>query len=52
VLASLRELARERGITVVGRGRRIRDAIEAEHPWLASVVPAKHFAHYSIYRSA
>lgn len=51
-LESLRERARTRKITVVGRGRRIRDAIERGHPWLAGVVPPEHGEHSSLYRSA
>jgi hypothetical protein len=49
-LGDLRTIARKRPITVVGRGRRTRDLIERGQPWLASVVPPQHFAHYSIYR--
>ncbi|MBC7385994.1 MAG: hypothetical protein H7301_07525 [Cryobacterium sp.] len=50
-LNAIRNLARERGITVVGRGRGIRDQIEHEHPWLSLVIKPVHQAHYSIYRS-
>lgn len=50
-LCDLRVIARGRGITVVGRGRACRDAIERRHPWLADVVPPEHGAHASIYRS-
>jgi protein-L-isoaspartate O-methyltransferase len=50
-LDDLREIARSRAITVIGRGRGSRDAIERRHPWLSGVVPPEHFSHYSIYRS-
>lgn len=50
-LQDLREIARSRTITVVGRGRASRDAIERDHPWLSQVCEPRHFAHYSIYRS-
>jgi hypothetical protein len=52
VLLRLRERAKRNSVIVVGRGRGIRDAIEHHHPWLASVTPPIHSAHYSIYRSA
>ena len=51
-LLDLQAFAMKKPITVVGRGRASRDAIEREHPWLSQVVPPQHFAHYSIYRSA
>lgn len=50
-LEDLRKVGASQGITVVGRGRRVRDKIEREHPWLGSVHGPRHFAHYSIYRS-
>jgi hypothetical protein len=50
-LEDLREIAGERSITVIGRGRAVRDAIERRHPWLSQVRPPEHYAHYSIYRS-
>lgn len=50
-LEKLREHAREQGIRVVGRGRRVRDLIEKHHPWLGSVHRPIHGPHYSIYRS-
>ena len=52
VLSVLRDYARANTITVVGRGRLVRDVIEREHPWLSGVIPPKHSTHYSIYRSA
>jgi hypothetical protein len=52
VLAALRPHALLRPITVVGRGRGVRDAIERRHPWLAGVIPPVHGPHSSIYRSA
>jgi predicted RNA methylase len=50
-LERLRERARERKVVVVGRARRVRDAIERAHPWLGSVVAPEHHGNYSIYRS-
>lgn len=52
VLERLRDRARSERVIVVGRGRRIRDAIERENPWLSAVLPPEHSQHYSIYRSA
>jgi hypothetical protein len=51
-LGDLRELAKRRPITVVGRGRASRDEIERRHPWLCEVVEPEHLPRYSIYRSA
>jgi hypothetical protein len=51
VLESLREIAQRRSICVIGRGRRVRDLIEKENPWLSGIVPPVHEAHFSIYRS-
>lgn len=51
-LDDLREIARSRAITVVGRGRASRDAIERRNPWLSEVVAPEHYPHYSIYRTA
>ncbi len=51
-LLDLQRIAQSRPITVVGRGRASRDAIERAHPWLSAVVTPEHFAHFSIYRSA
>lgn len=51
-LQDLRTIARNRAITVVGRGRSSRDGIERRHPWLSQVVEPEHHGHYSIYRSA
>jgi hypothetical protein len=50
-LGDLRVIALRRGVTVVGRGRACRDAIERRHPWLAEVVAPEHGPHASIYRS-
>lgn len=50
-LQDLRKIAQSRPITVVGRGRASRDAIERDHPWLSQIVPPEHFAHTSIYRT-
>jgi hypothetical protein len=51
-LEDLKEVARTRKITVIGRGRLSRDAIERHHPWLSQVQPPRHFKNYSIYYSA
>jgi len=50
-LQDLRSIARERSITVVGRGRGCRDAIERNHPWLSQIAKPEHYPHFSIYRS-
>jgi hypothetical protein len=50
-LEDLRLIARARPITVVGRGRASRDAIERRQPWLSEIIAPQHFGHYSIYRS-
>jgi hypothetical protein len=51
-LEDLKAIARTRKITVVGRGRLSRDAIERHHPWLSQVQSPQHFKNYSIYFSA
>jgi hypothetical protein len=51
ILFDLQFIARDRKITVIGRGRATRDAIEGRHYWLSDIVRPEHFAHYSIYRS-
>lgn len=50
-LEDLRQIARQRIIQVVGRGRSSRDAIEREHPWLSQVITPVHGRQTSIYRS-
>lgn len=50
-LQDLRHIARTLPLTVVGRGRASRDAIERRHPWLSQVVPPEHAPHASIYRT-
>lgn len=47
----LKTISKNRSITVIGRGRASRDAIERFHPWLSGVRAPEHFPHYSIYRS-
>jgi hypothetical protein len=47
----LREIARTRSITVIGRGRLSRDLIEQENPWLSQVNLPEHHGNFSIYRS-
>lgn len=50
-LNDLREISMREPITVIGRGRASRDAIERGEPWLSQVNPPRHFEHFSIYRS-
>jgi hypothetical protein len=50
-LSDLREIARDRAITVVGRGRASRDEIERRHPWLSDVCEPQHFPRYSVYKT-
>lgn len=50
-LEDLRKLAQTQQIKVVARGKLVRFWIHKEHPWLAEVNQAQHFAHFSIYRS-
>lgn len=50
-LTDLREISMKRKITVIGRGRSSRDAIERGEPWLSQVNEPQHFEHFSIYRS-
>ena len=51
MLLKLRERAASAAITVVGRGRATRDAIERAHPWLSWVREARHYGNFSVYRS-
>jgi hypothetical protein len=51
VMENLSNIADTRPITVIGRGRLIRDIIERQHPWLANVYPPEHFKGYSLYYS-
>ncbi len=50
-LEDLRLVAIQRSLTVVGRGRRVRDLIERGQPWLSQVAVPRHFERFSIYRS-
>lgn len=52
LLAKLQERARREPVTVIGRGRATRDAIERGQPWLSEMVPPRHLGNFSIYRSA
>ena len=51
ILLKLRECAKAGSISVVGRGRATRDAIERSHPWLSGVREPRHFGNFSVYRS-
>jgi hypothetical protein len=51
VLGKLQAVASHRPITVIGRGRSSRDAIERSHPWLSQIVAPFHTRSFSIYRS-
>jgi hypothetical protein len=50
-LNDLREIARTRAISVIGRGRLSRDLIEQENPWLSQINAPEHHGNFSIYRS-
>ncbi len=50
-LQDLQEIAKQKTIIVIGRGRASRDAIERNHPWLSQVAQPQHFPHYSLYRT-
>lgn len=50
-IQDLRSIAMRRSITVIGRGRASRDAIERQNPWLSQIHAPRHFKNYSIYRS-
>lgn len=50
-LADLKSIASTKQITVIGRGRASRDAIERGEPWLSQVNEPRHFDHFSIYQS-
>jgi len=50
-LQDLRTIAQTRAITVIGRGRASRDAIERSHPWLSQIIPPHHTRNFSIYQS-
>ena len=47
----LKDVARQKPIQVVARGRLSRALIHSDHPWLSAVYEPRHFAHFSIYRS-
>ncbi|MBS1958792.1 MAG: class I SAM-dependent methyltransferase [Bdellovibrionales bacterium] len=44
--------AKQRPLTIVGRGRSTRDQIERQYPWLTDIVEPKHLGQFSIYRTA
>jgi len=50
-LEDLRAIAARQPITVIGRGRASRDAIERETPWLSQVNRPEHHGNYTIYKS-
>ena len=50
-LASLQALALTQAVTVIGRGRATRNAIERKNPWLAQVIEPENHGNFSIYRS-
>lgn len=50
-LLDLQRIARRRTVTIVGRGRAVRDRIERKEPWLTVLAP-EHHGNFSIYRSA
>lgn len=51
-LHKLRLAAKERPITIIGRGRATRHLIATEHAWLSEVEEPVHTAHWSCYRSS
>jgi len=51
VIDRLKEISREKKIRVVGRGRRTRDHIERQEPWLSQVHEPLHCGNFSIYQS-
>jgi hypothetical protein len=51
ILEGLKNQAKARPITVVGRGRASRQLIERDHPWLSQVVNPAHYGNFSVYRS-
>lgn len=52
IIAQLKTIVSRRPITVVGRGRRVRDEIERKEFWLSQVIAPEHYGNFSIYRSA
>lgn len=50
-LNDLRQIAQRAPITVIGRGRASRDAVERGHPWLSEIIAPRHFDRFSIYWS-
>lgn len=50
-LYDLRRIARSREITIIGRGRRCREAIENRHPWLINANPGEPAGRVTLYRS-
>lgn len=50
-LEDLKSKASRHPITVIGRGRATRDAIEKRHFWLSAVISPLHRGNYSVYRS-
>jgi hypothetical protein len=51
VLDRLKAVARKRPLSVIGRGRRTRDQIERNEPWLSGVIPPEHHGTFSLYRT-
>lgn len=51
VLEKLRRVAIQKPITVIARGRGVKNWIMMDFPWLASVNTPEHFAHWSVFRS-
>ena len=51
VLKKLQQIALQKPIQVVGRGRATRHLIETENPWLGSVVPPQHHDTFTLYRT-
>lgn len=51
ILGRLRILAQGAPLTVIARGRGVRQQIHGQHPWLCEVQNPRHFQQLSIYRS-
>ena len=50
-IQDLQQLALQKEICVVARGKSSRHVIHTQHPWLTEVNKPQHFEHFSIYRS-
>jgi hypothetical protein len=51
VIDQLKEISKFRKIQVLGRGRRTRDHIERQEPWLSQIIEPVHCGNFSIYQN-